>query len=62
MTGSLNASVAQWLTGPGRVTAPYVARQGAKVGRDGRVQVTEDEGELWIGGRAVVTVTGNVDV
>jgi len=59
VTGSLNASVAQWLTGSGRVKAPYVARQGVKVGRDGRVQVTEAEGELWIGGRAVVTVTGD---
>jgi hypothetical protein len=32
------------------------------VGRDGRVRVTEAEGELWIGGLAVVTVTGNVGV
>ena len=62
VTGSLNASVAQWLTGSGRVKAPYVARQGARVGRDGRVQVTEAEGELWIGGSAVVTVSGDVDV
>jgi PhzF family phenazine biosynthesis protein len=62
VTGSLNASVAQWLTGSGRVTAPYVARQGARVGRDGRVQVTEAARELWIGGRAVVTVSGNADV
>ncbi len=44
VTGSLNASVAQWLTGAGRVTVPYVARQGARVGRDGRVQVTEAVG------------------
>jgi len=62
VTGSLNASVAQWLTGSGRVKAPYVARQGARVGRDGRVQVTHADGELWIGGRAVVTVSGSVDV
>jgi len=62
VTGSLNASVAQWLTSSGRVKAPYVARQGARVGRDGRVQVTEAEGELWIGGSAAVTVTGSVKV
>ncbi len=61
VTGSLNASVAQWLTASGRVKAPYVARQGARVGHDGRVQVTEADGDLWIGGRAVVTVTGTVD-
>ncbi len=62
VTGSLNASVAQWLTGAGRVTAPYVARQGARVGRDGRVHVSEAEGEFWIGGRAVVTARGGVEV
>ncbi len=62
VTGSLNASVAQWLTSTRRVKAPYVARQGARVGRDGRVQVTEAEGELWIGGRAVVTVTGRLEI
>jgi len=58
VTGSLNASVAQWLTAAGRVQAPYVARQGARAGRDGRVHVTEADGELWIGGRAVVAVRG----
>ncbi|WP_291382807.1 PhzF family phenazine biosynthesis protein [Demequina sp.] len=62
VTGSLNASVAQWLIGSGRVTAPYVARQGARVGRDGRVQVTEAEGEFWIGGRTAVTVSGSVGI
>jgi PhzF family phenazine biosynthesis protein len=62
VTGSLNASVAQWLTASGRVEAPYVARQGVKVGRDGRVHVTEAEGDLWVGGRAVATVTGVVDL
>ncbi len=62
VTGSLNASVAQWLTGSGRVEAPYVARQGARVGRDGRVLVSEAEGQLWTGGRAVVTVVGRAVV
>ncbi len=40
----------------------YVARQGVRMGRDGRVQVTEAGGELWVGGRAVVTVSGDVEV
>jgi predicted PhzF superfamily epimerase YddE/YHI9 len=62
VTGSLNASVAQWLTASGRVQAPSVARQGARSGRDGRVSVTEAGGEFWIGGRAVMIVTGSVDV
>ena len=30
VTGSLNASVAQWLLGSGRLTAPYLAHQGTR--------------------------------
>ena len=30
MTGSLNASLAQWLLASGRLTAPYVAAQGTR--------------------------------
>jgi len=60
VTGILNASVAKWLIGSGRVEAPYVGRQGARVSRDGRVQMTEADGELWIGGTAVVPVSGVV--
>ena len=35
VTGSLNASLAQWLLATGRATAPYVARQGTALGRAG---------------------------
>ena len=40
VTGSLNASLAQWLLATGRATAPYVASQGTALGRAGRVHVT----------------------
>ena len=50
VTGSLNASLAQWLVGDGRVEPPYVARQGTRLGRDGRVHVESIDGEIWIGG------------
>ncbi|MFD1610733.1 PhzF family phenazine biosynthesis protein [Sphingomonas tabacisoli] len=50
VTGSLNASVAQWMLGSGRVTAPYTAAQGTKLGRTGRVSVEQADGEIWIGG------------
>jgi PhzF family phenazine biosynthesis protein len=61
VTGSLNASLAQWLLADGVLTAPYVAAQGTRVGRAGRVRVsTDDGGAVWIGGRAVVTVTGTI--
>src|SRR5438034_208867 len=33
VTGSLNASLAQWLLDSGRASAPYVASQGAALGR-----------------------------
>ena len=61
VTGSLNASVAQWLLESGRVEAPYVAAQGRMVGRDGRVAITTDEaGAVWVGGAAVVAVRGEI--
>ncbi len=61
VTGSLNASLAQWLLGAGRVTAPYVARQGTALGRAGRIHVSADtDGTVWIGGDTVTCVTGTV--
>ena len=63
VTGSLNASLAQWLLATGRATAPYVARQGPARGRAGRVHVTQDaDGTVWIGGGTLTCVRGAVDV
>ena len=42
VTGSLNASVAQWLIGAGRVRPPYTVAQGAVLGRDGCVRIDAD--------------------
>ncbi|HSM65176.1 MAG TPA: PhzF family phenazine biosynthesis protein [Ilumatobacteraceae bacterium] len=60
VTGSLNASVAQWLTANGRLTTPYVARQGTALDRAGRVHVDAADGALWIGGATTVTITGTI--
>lgn len=63
VTGSLNASAAQWLLASGRVTAPYRAIQGTAIGRDGRVDISvDDDGEVWVGGGAVVVVSGTVEL
>lgn len=64
VTGSLNASVAQWLLGTGQVRAPYVASQGGALGRAGRVHVDRDEasGDIWIGGHVVTCVDGTVEL
>jgi PhzF family phenazine biosynthesis protein len=62
VTGSLNASVAQWLLADGRLTAPYLAHQGTAIGREGRIYVSEADGELWIGGRSETVIGGEVEV
>ena len=62
VTGSLNASVAQWLLSTGRIEAPYVASQGTKLGRDGRVYVEAADGEVWVGGDVITCVSGTVDL
>jgi PhzF family phenazine biosynthesis protein len=63
VTGSLHASVGQWLLGSGRLQAPYLATQGAAIGRDGRVHVSQDEdGTIWVGGRTETVVSGTVEL
>jgi len=63
VTGSLNASLAMWLLGSGRASAPYVARQGTALGRSGRVHVSRDgEGAIWVGGGTVTCVAGDVEL
>ena len=59
VTGSLNASVAQWLFGSGRARGRYVAAQGTRLGRTGRVHAEQGEdGRVWIGGRTVTLFSG----
>jgi PhzF family phenazine biosynthesis protein len=61
VTGSLNASLAQWLLSSGKATAPYTASQGTVLGRRGRVQVTADpDGSVWVGGGTHTLVSGSV--
>jgi PhzF family phenazine biosynthesis protein len=63
VTGSLNASVAQYLLGAGYAAAPgYAAGQGQRIGADGRIAVRiEDaieDGGIWIGGRTRIVARG----
>ncbi len=63
VTGSLNASLGQWLLAAGRVTSPYVASQGTVMGRRGRVHVSRDgDGQVWVGGGTVTCVSGTVEL
>lgn len=60
VTGSLNASIAQWLYATGRADAPYVAAQGTRLGRRGRVHIARDEaGQVWVGGATRSLFTGD---
>ncbi len=63
VTGSLNASLAQWLIGAGAATPPYVASQGTALGRRGRVAIEQDgEGAIWVGGGTVTCISGSVEL
>lgn len=63
VTGSLNASLAQWLIGTSRFSAPYLASQGTAIGYAGVVQVeVDDSNGIWIGGNVVTCVTGEVQI
>jgi PhzF family phenazine biosynthesis protein len=63
VTGSLNASLAEWLLRSGRARAPYVASQGGELGREGRVHISQDDdGQIWVGGGTVTCVTGEIDL
>jgi PhzF family phenazine biosynthesis protein len=60
VTGSLNASLGQWLAGE-RLPLSYVASQGTVLGRRGRVHVERDEdGTVWVGGDATTAIKGTV--
>ena len=60
VTGSLNASIAQWLIGTGRAPSSYVAAQGTVIRRRGRIHVDQVGEDIWIGGETVVGISGSV--
>ncbi len=62
VTGSLNASLAQWLIGAGIAPKQYVASQGTALGRAGRVHVAQDGDTIWIGGDVAPVVKGTIAV
>lgn len=61
VTGSLNASLAQWLIADGHLPERYLAGQGQCLGRDGRISVERDaSGQVWIGGDSIACIDGTV--
>nr|WP_315480860.1 PhzF family phenazine biosynthesis protein [uncultured Rhodoferax sp.] len=61
VTGSFNASLAQWLIADGITPPRYVAAQGTCIGRAGRVFIEQDvAGQAWVGGDSVTCIEGKV--
>jgi PhzF family phenazine biosynthesis protein len=58
VTGSFNASAAQWMLASGRARSPYLASQGTRLGRRGRIRIDEEDGALWIGGATATLFSG----
>lgn len=62
VTGSLNAGFATWLRAEQIAPDRYVASQGTVLGRAGRVFITDDGTDIWVGGRSSTVITGEVDL
>ena len=66
VTGSLNASLAEWLLRTARVRSPYVASQGTALGRAGRVQhqprTRAKRARSGSAGGTITCVSGEVDL
>ena len=61
VTGSLNASLAQWLMAEGYAPERYLASQGVCLGRAGQVHLERDaSGQVWVGGETVTCIDGSV--
>jgi PhzF family phenazine biosynthesis protein len=60
VTGSLNASVAQWLIGAQLAPPCYVAAQGAALQRAGRVHIAREGDTVWVGGDVSECIRGEV--
>ena len=62
VTGSLNASLAQWLIGAGVAEAPYIASQGTVLNRVGRISLAQEGDAIWVGGLSTEVIRGSVQL
>jgi len=62
VTGSLNAGLGEWLIGAGRAPERYVAAQGTRLGRAGRVRIRREGSTVWVGGDSVSCIRGEVEL
>ena len=62
VTGSLNASLGQWLIAAGLAGSSYVAAQGTALQRAGRVHVRKEGETVWVGGDVVEVIRGELSL
>ena len=62
VTGSLNASLAQWLIGAGLAPARYIVAQGTVLQRAGRVHLQAEGATVWVGGDVSPCIEGTVEL
>ena len=62
VTGSLNASLAQWLIGTGSAPSAYRVSQGYLLQRAGVVHLQQLGDTLWVGGDVAVCIDGQVNL
>lgn len=63
VTGSLNASMAQWLMHNNLAPKRYIASQGTKLLRKGHIYLNQDnDGQVWVGGEVQMRVKGVIDL
>lgn len=62
VTGSLNGALAQWRRARSLAPESYVAERGRHVGRAGRVEITGDGRDIWVGGQVTARVRGTIDL
>lgn len=62
VTGSLNASLAQWLINDGLVKSTYIATQGTMLQRAGRIHLRQLSDEIWVGGQVNEVIHGEIDL
>jgi len=62
VTGSLNASLAQWLIPAGLAPERYLASQGTALGRRGRVRVARIADRIWVGGAVQDCIRGTLSL
>lgn len=62
VTGSLNASLAQWLISAGLAPERYTASQGTAMQRAGRVHLAREGDGVWVGGDVTPLIDGTVQL